>query len=291
MEATTGSLTMSGHVIDWGTLHAGTLIDARATGAVTFTTVTSGRSIDMRSSGSAVNLGTVTSGGSQTVRAASDVLFSRLTATGTAGDAGNIDVTADTGAVRGTTIEANGSAALTAATANNGTSATATTGSLAVSGGAVDWGSLNAGTLMEVRATNGAVNLGTAISGGSQTISAAGDVTFASLTTSGIIGDVGNIGVTAAGGAIQGGTIVANGSAILTAATSNTGANAAATTGSLTLAGASLIDWSIVNADTTMDVRSTGGAICVCLQSMRCSWSSGWRFRPSSSPMPAQSPI
>lgn|GEM_PF-2883088 len=261
VEATTGSLTMSGHVIDWGTLHVGTLIDARATGAVTFTTVTSGRSIDMRSSGSAVNLGTVTSGGSQTVRAASDVMFTRLTATGIAGDAGNIDVTADTGAVRGTTIEANGSAALTAATANNGTSATATTGSLAVSGGAVDWGSLDAGTLMEVRATNGAVNLGTATSGGSQTISAAGDVTFASLTTSGIIGDVGNIGVTAAGGAIQGGTIVANGSASLTAATSNTGANAAATTGSLILAGASLIDWNIVNADTTMDVRSTGGAV------------------------------
>lgn len=259
--ATTGLLVLSGGVIDWGTLNAGTSIGAHATGAVTLATVTSGTSIDMRSTGGTVNLGTVISGGSQTVRAASDVSFTALTTNGTSSDVGDVTVTADSGAIQGGVVSAHGSAVLAAATDNKGTSAAATTGLLAMSGGAVDWNILDAGTSMDVRSTGGAVNLGTAASSGSQVIRAATDVTFTSLTTHGTIGDVGNIGVTATNGAIQGGTVAANGSATLTGAASNKGTSAVATTGSLTLAGAGLIDWSTLNADTAIDVRSTAGAL------------------------------
>ncbi|MGB3487899.1 MAG: leukotoxin LktA family filamentous adhesin [Xanthobacteraceae bacterium] len=276
--ATTGSLTLaSGGPIDWHTLTAGTSIKAGATGAVNLTATTSGAATDISSTGGTVNLGTTISGGSQTIRAASDVVFDQLTAKGISGDIGDVAVTADSGAIQGDTVAANGSGTLTAAAGNKGTSATATTGSLTIAGSLIDWGILNAGTsidahatgavklatatsgtTMNVRSTGSAVALDTATSGGSQTIRAASDVIFGQLTANGVSGDVGNIGVTADNGAIHGRTVAANGSAMLAAATNNKGTSATATTGSLMLASAGVIDWGALNAGTSIDVLATG---------------------------------
>ncbi|MBN8976663.1 MAG: leukotoxin LktA family filamentous adhesin [Rhizobiales bacterium] len=276
--ATTGSLTLaSGGPIDWHTLTAGTSIEAGATGAVNLATTNSGTTTNISSTGAAVNLGTTTSGGSQTIRAASDVIFDQLTAKGISGDIGDVTVIADSGAIQGDTVAANGSGTLTAAAGNKGTSATATTGSLTIAGSLIDWGILNAGTsidaratgavkfaraisgtTMNVRSTGNAVALDTATSGGSQTIRAANDVIFGQLTANGVSGDVGNISVTADNGAIQGRTVAANGSVTLAAATDNKGTRATATTGSLMVASAGVIDWGALNAGTSIDVLATG---------------------------------
>ncbi|MCK9919144.1 leukotoxin LktA family filamentous adhesin [Microbacteriaceae bacterium K1510] len=242
--ATTGSIGLTaGGLIDWATLTAGTTLGVRSTGDT-------------------VNLGTVTSGGTQTIRAAQDVTFNRLTSTGITGDAGDVSVTADAGLIQGTTVAANGSATLTAATTNKGTTVTATTGSIGLTaGGLIDWTTLNAGTTIGIRSTGDSVHLDTTTSGGSQTIRAANNVTFTELTTTGITGDVGDVSVTADAGLIQGTTVAANGSATLTAATTNKGTTVTATTGSIGLTAGGLIDWATLTAGTTIGVRSTGDSV------------------------------
>ena len=242
----TGAVIMNTNgLIDWATLNAGKIINVRSTGA-------------------SVTLGTATSGGTQTIRAAQDVNFATLTTTGITGDAGSVDVTSDTGLIQGVTVAANGSAALTAATTNKGTTLTAATGSIGLNApGLIDWTTLNAGTLINVRSTAGAVALGTATSGGAQTIRAANNVNFTALTTTGITGDAGSVDVTSDTGLIQGVTVAANGSAALTAATTNKGTTLTATTGSIGLNAPGLIDWTTLNAGTQINVRSTTDAVAL----------------------------
>jgi len=233
-----------------------------AAGLIEWTTLNAGTQINIRSTGGAVILGTATSGGSQTIRGARDVNFATLTTTGITGDAGNVDVTSDTGLIQGVTVAAKGSATLTAATTNKGTTLTAANGSVGLNAtGLIDWTTLNAGTQIGIRSTAGAVTLDTATSGGTQTIRGAQDVNFATLTTTGITGDAGNVDVTSDTGLIQGVTVAANGSATLTAATTNKGTTLTATTGSATLLAGGLIDWSNVTAGTSFTATSTGGAI------------------------------
>ncbi|MDP1581801.1 MAG: leukotoxin LktA family filamentous adhesin, partial [Bradyrhizobium sp.] len=240
----TGAVVMNTDgLIDWATLNAGT-------------------SINMRSTADAVNLGTATSGGSQTIRSAGNTTFNTLTTTGITGDVGDVTVTSDTAAIVGGTVAANGSATLTAATSSTGTAITTATGAVDLVGaGLIDWATLNAGTTIDVVSTTGVVTLGTATSGGSQTIRAAQNATFGTLTTSGITGDVGDVTVTSDTAAIQGTTVAANGSATLTAATTNTGTSVTATTGSVTLLAGGLIDWATLDAGTTINVRSTAYAV------------------------------
>ncbi|MDP1582086.1 MAG: hypothetical protein Q8M18_01530, partial [Bradyrhizobium sp.] len=193
---------------------------------------------------------------------AGNTTFGTLTTTGITGDVGDVTVTSDTAAILGTTLAANGSAVLTAATTNSGTTSTATNGSLTfLAGGLIDWATLNAGTTISVRSTADAVNIGTATSGGSQTIRAAQDVTFGTLTTSGITGDVGDVTVTSDTAAIQGTTVAANGSATLTAATNNIGDTLTATTGDAILRAGGLIRWNTVNAGGTISAVSTGDSV------------------------------
>ena len=240
----TGSVTLTaGGLVDWTALNAGTTMGVRSTGA-------------------GVILGAATSGGTQTIRGAQDVNFATLTTNGITGDVGDIGVTSDNGLIQGVTVDAHGSASLTAATTNKGTALTARTGSATLlAGGLIDWPTLNAGTQINVRSTGAAVNLGAATSGGTQTIRGAQDVNFATLTTNGITGDVGDIGVTSNNGLIQGVTVDAHGSASLTAATINKGTALTARTGSATLLAGGLIDWPTLNAGTQINVRSTGAAV------------------------------
>jgi filamentous hemagglutinin family protein len=231
-------------------------------GLIDWTTLNAGKQINLRSTGAGVNLGTATSGGTQTIRGAQDVAFTTLTTTGVTGDVGDINVTSDTTKIEGTTVAANGSAMLTAATTNKGTTLTATNGSIGLSAnGLIDWATLNAGTQINVRSTGAGVNLGTATSGGTQTIRAAQDVAFTTLTTNGVTGDVGDINVTSDTTKIEGTTIAANGSATLTAATTNKGTGLTARTGSATLRGTGVIDWATLDAGKQIDIRSTGAGV------------------------------
>ena len=55
----------------------------------------------MTSTGDQIALGAATSGGTQTIEAKNDLLFTQLKTTGASGDAGSIDLTSTAGAVKG----------------------------------------------------------------------------------------------------------------------------------------------------------------------------------------------
>jgi hypothetical protein len=259
-----GSATSTAATTNKGTTLTATNgpIGLNAGGLIDWTTLNAGTQINVRSTAGAVNLDAATSGGSQTIRGAEDVNFATLTTNGITGDVGDVGMTSDHGRVQGVTVAANGSATLTAATTNKGTILTATNGSIGLNaGGLIDWTTLNAGTQIDVRSTAGAVNLNAATSGGSQTIRGAQDVNFATLTSNGITGDVGDVGVTSDNGLIQGTTVAANGSAMLIAATTNKGTRLTASTGAIGLNAGGLIDWTTLNAGRQINVRSTAGAV------------------------------
>lgn len=221
-----------------------------------------------RATDGTLDLGTVSSSGSQTFRASGNVSYTSLTTTGTTTDPGDISVTSDQGSITGGTVAANGSATLSAYTSNTGDTATATNGLLSLSGGGlIQWTTLSAGTTLGVSSSGGAVSLGTATSNGTQTIGAYTDVSFTQLTAKGIAatqtnpGDAGDIGVTATTGSITGGSVSAAGSATLTAQTSNTGDTATATNGALALKAGGLIQWNTLSAGTTLGATSSGGAV------------------------------
>ncbi|PDT90960.1 leukotoxin LktA family filamentous adhesin [Bradyrhizobium sp. Y36] len=203
--ATTGSglLTANGGPINWNVLNAGTTLGAAAAqGGITFQTAQSG--------------------GTQTIHARDNVTFNALTTTGINGDAGSINVTADTGFILAQTVtsggvttlgsvSAHGSARLIAAGTNTGHNLTASTGNAVLSGTVVHWDNLNAGGTLDVTATTGGITVGTAISGGTQTLHAVNDIVFNQLTTTGIPGDAGDLSATSDTGSLRGGSISANG--------------------------------------------------------------------------------
>ena len=276
---------------------------------------------------STLTLGTVTSGGSQSYTAPKDISFTQLTATGIAGDAGNIAIKSNFGAITGGTIAANGSVSAIADEGNisftlaaggdaeyvftdaniaiaglggftfgtlNGSTVTLTaSGSISgtdliadnasvTAGGAVaitetlvgsfsasaasgdiwltlaaddiassivasagsiaitardglTFGTLQAGQNVTVTAPGDltgstivaggtatleagtTLDVGTITSGGTQTISAPSGISFTQLTTTGISGDAGDIGVTTSGGTIAGGSISSSGGVTLNA--------------------------------------------------------------------------
>nr|WP_249153855.1 leukotoxin LktA family filamentous adhesin [Bradyrhizobium diazoefficiens] len=269
LAATTGSglLTANGGPVNWKALDVSTTLGVTA------------------SQGS-ITLQTAQSGGTQTIRARDNVTFSALTASGITGDAGNINVTADTGFILAQavmsggvvtlgSVSAHGSATLQAATTISGNTFAATTGSglLTANGGSVNWNALNVGTTLGVTAIQGSIALQTAQSGGTQTIRARDNVTFSALTASGITGDAGNINATAdsgfilgqavmSGGVVTLGSVSAHGSATLLAATTITGNALAATTGSgLLTANGGPVNWNALNVGTTLGVTASQGSI------------------------------
>ncbi|WP_456617783.1 leukotoxin LktA family filamentous adhesin [Bradyrhizobium sp. P5_C12] len=204
LAATTGAglLTASGP-INWNVLNVGTTLGATASqGSITFQTAQSG--------------------GTQTIHARDNVTFNALTATGINGDAGSINVNADNGFILAQTVmaggvptlgsvSANGSARLIAAGTNTGHNLTASTGNAVLSGTVVRWDNLNAGGRLDVTATAGGITVGTAISGGTQTLHAVNDIVFSQLTTTGIPGDAGDLNVKSDTGSLRGGSISAHG--------------------------------------------------------------------------------
>ena len=195
LTATTGSaLLIAGGLIDWTSLTAGTTL---------FVTSNTG----------SITLATANSGGSQTIHAHQNVAFTTLATTGIAGDAGNVTVNADTGALGGGSINAHGSVSLIAATTNTGNTLTAVTGGAVLQGTLIDWANINVAGSLGITATASGITLGTVISGGTQTLHAARDIVFSQLTTTGIPGDAGHINLRSDLGSILGGSVFANGDA------------------------------------------------------------------------------
>lgn len=204
LAATTGAgLLTAGGYVNWNVLNVGTTLGATAgQGSITFKTAQSG--------------------GTQTIHARDNVTFNALTATGITGDAGSINVTAGNGFILAQTVisggvptlgsvSAHGSARLIAAGTNTGHNFTAATGNAVLSGTVVHWDNLNVGGTLDVTATAGAITVGTATSGGTQTLHALDDIVFSQLTTTGIPGDAGDLNVKSDTGSLHGGSISANG--------------------------------------------------------------------------------
>jgi len=181
-------------------------VDVEGGAALTLDSVTAGAAFTAKSTAGALTLGTATSGATQTLHAEGSVLLTQLTAT-----SGDVDVTSDAGSITGGSITAQRSASLVAALNNTGNQLTTTTGAATLTaGGLIDWNNIRAATTIGAKSTGGAIILGTTQSGGTQNLSAAGDITFVKLVATGIPGDAGDIDI-AAGGAIHGGDVDANG--------------------------------------------------------------------------------
>ena len=207
---TTGSAgpPATGGEIKWGTLTVGTTLDATSNKAD-------------------IMFGSATSGGTQTISAQTYVSFNALTTNGVTVngvvDPGNINVTASNGSILGQTVGSNpvtegsvsafGSASLIAATTNIGNKLTTTNGSAVLQGTVIDWNNLQVATTLGITATTGTLTVGTATSGGTQTLTAADNIVFNQLTTTGIVGDVGDVDLTSTSGSVLGGSISANGDA------------------------------------------------------------------------------
>ena len=251
LNATTGagSLTANG-LINWNTLNV----------ATTLGTTSNLDSIVFR---------TATSGGTQNLQAHNNVTFNALTATGAASD---IIVNATTGFILAQTVTTGGvttqgsvaagrTASLTAGTTITGNTLNATTGAGSlIANGLINWNTLNVGTTLGTTSSGSSISLVSAHSGGRLTLQARQNVAFTQLTTDGIVGDAGDVGINAATGALTGGSINAHGSANLIAATSNTGHNLTTTTGAALLQG-QVVKWDNLAIAGALGITATAGKI------------------------------
>ncbi|MBR1196473.1 leukotoxin LktA family filamentous adhesin [Bradyrhizobium sp. AUGA SZCCT0158] len=208
-----GSASLTAATTITGTTLAATTGSASllAAGLIDWTALTAGTTLGVNSTGSSIALASAQSGGTQTLHARQNVTFNQLTTSGIAGDAGNVNINADTGKLAGGSINAHGSASLIAATSNTGNNLTAVTGGALLQGTLIDWTNLNAASALGITATANGITLGTAISGGTQTLQAHGDIVFKQLTANGIPGDAGDVNLSSNFGSILGGSVYANG--------------------------------------------------------------------------------
>ena len=261
--STAGDVTLSA-----STLSMGAFSEIDATGVITVSTTgdaTIGRLWSTASFGSSGTAITVAAGGPATtgsIFSNGDGRDSVLT-TGsnagvslTAGGSGSIGTSATPLIVDTPTLvfNAGNNAYLTVMQALHVTSGVATAGVLSIQGNpSLVLDTLVSGGVLALASNAGSIAIGTATSGGSQTIRGKTDVTFTTLTASG-----GDISVTSDTTKIAGATVAANGSATLTAATDNTGDSVTASNSSVTLAGGGLIDWNTVGAGTSVSATTTG---------------------------------
>ena len=220
--------------------------------------------LGIHSTGAGVMLGSATSGGTQTVGAQTTLAYTTLTTT-----AGDIDLTS-AGSIAGTStgsgltlvtdsLDAKGSFDLQGRTTISATLLTADTGTGTVTtGGAVTLGTVaTPGGALGIQSTGSSVMIGSAASGGTQTVGARTDLTFATLVSTG-----GDIDATAATGSIHGTIATAFGSADLAAFDDNIGTALTTRTGGAVLtAQIGRIDWGTVNAATTFDATASTGGI------------------------------
>ncbi len=284
-DTTSGSIRSTGGSVTVATTNTTTSLNVNATGAVGLTTVTTGTTFDATSSGSTVALGTANSGGAQTVEAKNALTYNTLKTT-----AGDIKLTSDAASVKGVTVgttadtlEAQNAFDIAAATdvASNSLKSDTGSGSIRSTGGAVMVATTNAATSLGVNATGAVgmtnvttgttfdatssgstVALGTANSGGTQTIEAKNALTYNTLKTT--AGDIKLTSDTASiAGIAPGDALDAKGAFNLAAATTINGTSLKSELGSGTVKTAGAINLGTANTATTLDVTSTGDAIAL----------------------------
>ena len=189
-----GAVGVSGATVSLDQVASGTGTSITGTGAVTLASLTAGATLDAASTNGALTIGSAQSGGSQTLSGETGVYFTSLTTTGVPGDAGNIDIASTNGPVAGqpsgqSLIEANGDISIDALSvtldevtsggsmavrAEDGLSIADLTagGSARLSaGGDVALGEARVGDSLAVASSSGQITIGSAQSGGSQTLS------------------------------------------------------------------------------------------------------------------------
>ncbi|QNE32471.1 filamentous hemagglutinin N-terminal domain-containing protein [Sphingomonas sp. NBWT7] len=187
-----GAVTLTGGVVDGGSLRAAGAADlraasltldtietrgalsARTTGALFVDVITSGSGATLSSG--AATLGTVSAAGALAIDSVGDLSFDQLSA-------GSINASAANGVVRGASVRSGGAATLRGAT--------------------VDLAAAQATGTLLAEATRGAISIGTITAGGDVTVRAAGAATIAGSVTAG-----GNYRVTAGTTTLGGNGIV-----------------------------------------------------------------------------------
>ena len=131
-----------------------------------------------------------------------NVTFKALSASGVAGDVGNIGVTADNGFILAQTVTnggvttqgsvaANGSATLSAGSTITGNALNATTGSGSLTAnGLITWNTLDVGTTLGATSNQDSILFQTATSGGTQNLQAHNNVSFNALAATGATSDI-----------------------------------------------------------------------------------------------------
>ena len=255
-----GSVTMNAATsITGAEVRAGGAVGMTATnGQIAWNAVTAGTTVNVRSSGDVIDIPTITSGGAQTLWAENNVTFTQLTAT-----AGGADITSNTGAIVGGSVALGGATRMVAKTTISGTTATSTAGAMEMSAeGMITWNAVDAaGGSLTITSTRETINVPSLSSGGKMTLDVAQDMLITQITTTGIPNDAGDVEVTSHTGRITGGTIAANGGVTLDAPISITGVSVTGATGAVFMNTNGLIDWTTLNAGTTINVRSTADAI------------------------------
>jgi len=203
-------------------------VSVSAGSSVTLNSVSSALRLAVTSTKGAVTVQSSISGGRETLTASTDVTFGQLVTVGVTDsithailDPGDVVLSSAKGAVTGTLAQADGSVRALRASSINIGSVVAQTGFVSLSAtNALVVKSVQAATTMALLSARGAITVGTALTGGSETIHAAGNITETSLTTTGVTVsstyDPGDITLVSDSGNINGGSITANGRRSLT---------------------------------------------------------------------------
>ncbi|HEY1852867.1 MAG TPA: hypothetical protein VGG60_17730 [Candidatus Binataceae bacterium] len=266
LTSTSGDIDLTGSAVTGATVNGYGAVSLVSTGtsdlSINLTSVSAGTTIAATAQAGGIDIGSASSGGTQTIAGETGVTFTTLTA-----NAGDIGVTSSAGSINGTTVLAKGSADLSAYADNDGTSLTTQTGSATLSSttGDVNWQTVNAATTFDATAAVGSITLGSVTSDGTQTIEANGALTYTTLKTNGMSGDVGTIKLTSDTASITGqassDTLDAHGSFILNAATTISGTMLTAQTGSGFAKAGGAIGLGTTTTATTLDVTSTGSTV------------------------------
>jgi hypothetical protein len=212
-----GAFTLNAATTISGTVLTAETGDGSVTagGAIDLGTTNVATTLGVSSTAGGVTLGSATSGATQTIMANGAIGFTTLRT-----NAGDIDATSQQSSITGVTLRAQGSASLSAYGDNKGSTLTTETGSALLTSkvGQIDWTNLNVATTLTANAAAGGIAFNSALSGGTQTLTAQHDIVFSNLTTTGTATDPGDVNLRAIVGAARGGSIHAHGSASIDAA-------------------------------------------------------------------------
>ena len=252
LTATAGDIDVTGGSIAGTSVTASSAATLTSTGAdgalpsIDVTTVGAGTTIGATAQGGGILLGSATSGGTQTIEAATTLAYTALKTT-----SGDIDLTSS-GSISGSgpsnMLEAAGSFDLEGATTITVNALTADTGTGTVNtGGAITLATVSTPDgALGIHSTGSSVTIGSATSGGTQTIGAATTQAYTTLKTT-----AGDIDLTSAGSIA--GTSTGSGSTLVT--------DSLEAKGAFDLQGGTTVSATLLTADMGTGTVDTAGAV------------------------------